>query len=129
MVRPFLSPGRGRALAGLSMGGRHTQLVGFKCLDLVSSFGCLSSGDPDTEKSSATFLNDPDVNKKVDYLLVAQGTHEVNAMNRRSFLLHEALEKHKVNHDYYVGGDGAHDWGTWRHLLYYRLLPNLWKKN
>ena len=120
---------RGRALAGLSMGGRHTQLVGFKCLDLVSSFGCLSSGDPDTEKSSATFLNDPDVNKKVDYLLVAQGTHEVNAMNRRSFLLHEALEKHKVNHDYYVGGDGAHDWGTWRHLLYYRLLPNLWKKN
>lgn len=120
---------RGRALAGLSMGGRHTQLVGFKCLDLFSSFGCLSSGDPDTEKSSANFLNDPDVNKKVDYLLVAQGTHEVNAMNRRSFLLHEALQKHNVNHDYYVGGDGAHDWGTWRHLLYYRLLPNLWKKN
>lgn len=67
---------RGRALSGLSMGGRHTQFVGFKCLDLFSSFGVLSAGDVDTEKTSAEFLNDLEVNKKVDYLFVGQGTHE-----------------------------------------------------
>ena len=43
----------GRAIAGLSMGGRHAQLVGFKCLDLFASFGILSAGDPESEKSDA----------------------------------------------------------------------------
>ncbi|RYF69864.1 MAG: hypothetical protein EOO39_16785 [Cytophagaceae bacterium] len=43
-----------------------------------------------------------------------------------SSYLRKALQKHNIKHDYYVGGEGAHDWGTWRHLLYYRLLPNLW---
>lgn len=119
---------KGRALAGLSMGGRHTQLVGFNCLDLFGSFGCLSSGDLNTEHSSAKFLNDPDINQKVDYLFVGQGTGEVATIGLRTVALHEALQKHNVRHEYYVGGDGAHDWGTWRHLLYYRFLPNLWRK-
>ncbi|GAB3260453.1 esterase family protein [Larkinella harenae] len=123
-----LTQPKGRALAGLSMGGRHTQLVGFNCLDLFSSFGCLSSGDLNTEQSSAKFLNDPAINKKVDYLLVGQGTGEVSTIGRRTVALHEALQKHNIKHDYYVGGDGAHDWATWRHLLYYRLLPNLWQQ-
>lgn len=26
-----------------------------------------------------------------------------------------------------IAGMG-HDWSTWRHLLYYRFLPNLWRK-
>ena len=47
---------RGRALAGLSMGGRHAQLVGFKALDLFASFGILSAGDPESEKSTPEFL-------------------------------------------------------------------------
>ena len=116
----------GRALAGLSMGGRHTQLVGFKCLDLLASFGVLSAGDPESEKTSAAFLNDPETNAKVDYLLVGLGTHE-NIPTNRSVVFHQILEKHKIRHDYYIGGNGAHDWATWRHLLYARLLPNLWR--
>ena len=117
---------RSRALSGLSMGGRHTQFVGFKCLDLFSSFGVLSAGDVDTEKSSAAFLNDPEVNSKIDYLLVGQGTAEERP-GTRTDALKQALIRHGVKHDYYVGGDGGHDWGTWRHLLYARLLPNLWR--
>jgi enterochelin esterase-like enzyme len=35
---------------------------------------------------------------------------------------------YKITHEYYVGGYGGHDWATWRHLLYYRFLPNLWRK-
>lgn len=119
---------RGRALAGLSMGGRHTQMVGLKNLDLFSSFGVLSAGDLETEKVSAAFLSDPAANQKVDYLLVGQGTGEANApIGKRAIALHEALQKHNIKHEYYVGGEGAHDWGTWRHLLYYKLLPNLWR--
>lgn len=118
---------KGRALAGLSMGGRHTQLVGLKNLNLFSSFGVLSAGDLETEKVSATLLNDPAANQKIDYLLVGQGTGEVATIGKRAVALHEALQKHNVKHDYYVGGDGSHDWGTWRHLLYYKLLPNLWR--
>jgi enterochelin esterase family protein len=117
---------RGRALAGLSMGGRHTQLVGFKALDLFASFGVLSAGDPESEKSTPEFLNDPAINQKVDYLLVGLGTWE-NQPSNRSVLFHGILEKHGVRHDYHVGGNGAHDWATWRHLLHERLLPNLFK--
>lgn len=116
---------RGRALAGLSMGGRHAQLVGFKSLDLFASFGILSAGDPESEKSTPEFLNDPAINQKVAYLFVGLGTHE-NQPTNRSVVFHQILEKHKIAHDYYVGGDGGHDWGTWRaHLVY--MLPKLWR--
>lgn len=117
---------RGRAIAGLSMGGRHAQLVGFKCLDLFASFGILSAGDPESEKSVPEFLNDPAINKKVDYLFVGLGTYE-NQPTNRSVVFHQILDKHKIEHDYYVGGNGAHDWATWRHLLYARFLPGLWR--
>jgi enterochelin esterase-like enzyme len=118
----------GRALSGLSMGGRHTMFIGFRSLDLFASFGVLSAGDVDAEKSVANFLNDPQVNKKVDYLFVGQGTEEAKGqMGARCVALHEALLKHNIKHEYYVGGYGGHDWATWRHLLYYRFLPNLWR--
>ena len=88
----------------------------------------LSAGDVDSEAAIPTFLNDPDVNKKVDYLFVGQGTAEANApLGKRCVVLHESLLKHKINHEYYVGGHGGHDWATWRHLLYAKLLPNLWR--
>lgn len=119
---------RGRALSGLSMGGRHTMFIGFRSLDLFANFGILSAGDTDAEQSLARFLNDPDVNKKVAYLFVGQGTNEASGrMGDRCVKLHEALERHKIKHEYYVGGQGGHDWSTWRHLLYYRFLPNLWR--
>jgi enterochelin esterase family protein len=116
---------RGRAIAGLSMGGRHAQLVGFKALDLFRSFGIMSAGDPESEKSTPEFLNDPAINQKVDYLFVGLGTHE-NQPTNRSVVFHQILDKHKVAHDYYIGGDGGHDWGTWRAHLHY-LLPKLWR--
>jgi enterochelin esterase-like enzyme len=116
----------GRALAGLSMGGRHTQLVGFKALDMFASFGVLSAGDPESEKSTPEFLKDPDINTRVDYLLVGLGTHEDQPTNR-AVVFHRILEKHGVKHDYAVGGNGGHDWATWRWLLHERLLPNLFR--
>ncbi len=121
---------KGRALAGLSMGGRHTMFVGFNSLDLFASFGVLSAGDVDAENSLAKFLQAPDTRKSIDYLFVGQGTVEAaGRMGERCAALHKALLNHNLAHEYYVGGYGGHDWATWRHLLYYRFLPNLWRKN
>jgi enterochelin esterase family protein len=119
---------KGRAISGLSMGGRHSMFIGFRSLDLFANFGILSAGDTDAETSLASFLNDPNVNNKVDYLFIGQGTEEAKGFfSRRVDGLCKALDNHSIEYEYYVGGNGGHDWSTWRHLLYYRFLPNLWK--
>lgn len=121
---------KGRAISGLSMGGRHAMYIGFRSLDLFGSFGILSAGDVNAETSLAYFLNDPEINKKVDYLFVGQGTEEANGfMGNRCVALDEALTNHNIEHEYYVGGHGGHDWATWRHLLNYQFLPHLWRNN
>jgi enterochelin esterase-like enzyme len=118
----------GRAISGLSMGGRHSMFIGFRSLDVFANFGILSAGDENPESTLAHFLTDPKVNDKVDYLFVGQGTEEASGFfNRRCKALHDALTNHQIEHEYYVGGYGGHDWNTWRHLLYYRFLPNLWR--
>lgn len=119
---------KGRAISGLSMGGRHSMFIGFRSLDLFANFGILSAGDVNPETTLSHFLNDADVNNKVEYLFIGQGTKEAEGFfNQRCQALHEALNNHSINHEYYIGGHGGHDWSTWRHLLYYRFLPNLWR--
>ena len=120
----------GRAISGLSMGGRHTMFVGLNSLDLFANFGVLSAGDNKPEETSlASFLNDPKANDKVDYLFVGQGGAEEKGMfNVRVKGFTDALDKHGIDYEYYCTGNAGHDWSTWRHLLYERFLPNLWKK-
>jgi len=119
----------GRALSGLSMGGRHTMFSGMeRCLDLFANFGVLSAGDPTPEKTMPNFFSTKNVNSKIDYLFVGQGTEEAkNAFNIRLKAFVDKLEERGIKHEYYEGGHGGHDWSTWRHLLYYRFLPNLFK--
>ena len=114
-----------RAISGLSMGGRLSQYVGFRCLDLFGSFGLLSSAI-DTKETPAIF--EKDFNDKVDYLFLGAGTYETNPRARHQ-LFHEELDKMGIKHEYYVGSNGAHDLVAWKHLLYYRFLPNLWRTN
>jgi enterochelin esterase-like enzyme len=118
---------KGRAISGLSMGGRHTEAVGFNAIDLFSSFGILSAGDLEPDKLNPAFFNDPKIKDKVDYLLVGLGSGELDFVGKRSAATHAALEKAGIKHDYFIGGEGAHDWGTWRMLLHDKLLPNLFK--
>ena len=89
----------------------------------------LSAGDVDSEKSSLNSSKQTrSVNKKIDYLFVGQVEAEGH-LGERCVALRKALEEHNITHDYYVGGYGGHDWATWRHLLYNRFLPSLWRKN
>lgn len=115
----------GRAISGLSMGGRHAQYVGLNNLDLFASIGLLSAALPVDQTPS---LKEPDINSKLDYFFVGAGTHETRPGVRHE-VLHNDLVKLNVKHEYYVGSRGAHDLITWRHLLYYRFLPNLFRTN
>ncbi len=112
-----------RAISGLSMGGRHAQYVGLNNLDLFASVGLLSAALP-VDQTPA--LKDPGINSKLDYLFVGAGTHETRPGVRHE-VLHKDLEKLNVKHEYYIGSRGAHDLITWRHLLYYRFLPSLFR--
>lgn len=113
----------GRAVSGLSMGGRHAQYIGLNNLDLFASVGILSAAIPVDQTPS---LKEPDINSKIDYLFVGAGTYETRPGVRHE-VLHNDLVRLNVKHEYYIGSNGAHDLITWRHLLYYRFLPNLFR--
>lgn len=114
----------GRAIAGLSMGGRHAQVIGFNNLDKFASFGLFSSAE---SLDLTPAVNQPDFNSKVDYLFLGAGTNETRPGARHE-VLHNELVKRNIKHEYYIGSNGAHDFVTWRHLLYYQFLPGLWRK-
>ena len=115
-----------RAISGLSMGGRHAQIIGMNNLDVFGSIGILSAGE--SFDLMPGVLDDPDLNDKIDYLFVGAGTYETRPGSRQE-LLHRQFEEKNIEHEYYIGGEGAHDFVTWRHLLYYRFLPSLWRDN
>jgi enterochelin esterase-like enzyme len=115
-----------RAISGLSMGGRHAQIIGMNNLNVFGSIGILSAAE--SFDFMPGVMDDPNLNDKIDYLFVGAGTYETTPDSRQA-LLHKALEEKNIDHEYYVGGDGAHDFVTWRHLLYYKFLPKLWRTN
>ena len=110
-----------RAISGLSMGGRHTQYVGIRNLDLFSNMGILSAA---MEIDDTPAFRDSDINSKIDYLLVGAGTYETNPTSRHQ-VLHDELIELGVEHEYLIGGN-AHDFLTWRFLLHH-FLQNLWR--
>ena len=55
-----------RALSGLSMGGRMTQYVALRNLDVFGSMGILSAA---IDLSETPVVNEPDVNDRIDYRL------------------------------------------------------------
>lgn len=112
-----------RAIAGLSMGGRHAQIIGFNNLDLFGSIGILSAAE---SLDLTPSIDEPDFNSKVDYLFLGAGKNETTPTSRHA-VLHEELLKRNINHEYYIGSNSAHDFITWRHLLYYEFLPKLWR--
>ncbi len=112
-----------RAISGLSMGGRHSQYIALRNLDLFGSLGILSAAIAIDE---TPVLRDPDFNSKIDYFFLGAGTHETNPTARHQ-VLHDQLVELGIKHEYLVGSIGAHDLIAWRFLLHY-FLQNLWRK-
>jgi enterochelin esterase family protein len=107
------------------MGGRMSQYVMLRNLDVFGSVGILSAAIG-LEETPA--IKEPDVNDRIDYMLVGGGQYESGPMGRHT-TLHNQLTELGVRHVYDDDAPGAHDLVTWRHLLYYHLLPDLWRNN
>lgn len=103
-----------RAMAGLSMGGMQTMMIGMTHLDTFSSFGIFSGVMGITDVKTAyngVFADPAALNQKVHVLYISIGTTE-NVQGARHF--HEALEQQGIHHTYFESQGTAHEWQTWR---------------
>jgi len=129
---------RGRALAGLSMGGGHTLNLGFTQTDLFSHLGVFSSGifDPKglphlTEAPIAEFerrhrmvLSSPSRRRGFPELWFATGRRDFLLSVTRSTV--DFLRKHDFPVTYHET-EGGHTWDRWRDYLR-QFLPLLFPK-
>ena len=116
-----LAGGANRALAGLSMGGGQTLRVGLTNPDLFAYLGVWSAGvnprtNPDFEKRSAAFLENPEkTNKSVKLFWIGVGANDTLA-NAGSKHLVELLKQRGIRHEYHES-PGGHTWINWRRYL------------
>jgi enterochelin esterase-like enzyme len=114
-----------RAMAGLSMGGMQTFMIGLKHLDLFASLGGFSGGGAgfgggpvDMKTVHGGVMADAEAfNKKMRILWIGVGSAEGRIYDSLKGY-HEALEKHGVRHGYYESPGGTHEWLTWRRCLH-----------
>jgi enterochelin esterase-like enzyme len=116
-------PGRENcAMAGLSMGGGQTAMIGLNHLELFSSFGFFSSGitanalaDTKTAYKGA-FADAASFNKKVKVFWFGAGTAETALLNRHADVK-KKLADLGIKSTFYESQGTAHEWHTWRRCL------------
>jgi enterochelin esterase-like enzyme len=111
-----------RAMAGLSMGGLQTMLIGLNHLELFSHYGFFSAAiignimdDPKTAFKGA-FADAASFNKKVKVLWFGAGSGEaqfVNMMNDSR----KKLDALGIKSTGYISQGTFHEWHTWRRDL------------
>jgi enterochelin esterase-like enzyme len=121
---------KGRALAGLSMGGLQTLYAGIKNNQMFSYLGVFSSGwfanNPTLSDPQYAFMkaNAAAINSNIKLLWVAMGGKEDIAHNNCKVMLAKFDEMNiKYSYTEYPGG---HTWPVWRHNLY-SFAPLLFK--
>ena len=106
-----------RAIAGLSMGGNQTLLVGLTHLDLFRYVGAFSpvifnqSADQDFKDA---FAAPAAANKKLKQFYIYCGNKDTLFASNKSF--HELLDQRGITHTF-VETEGAHVWWNWRDYL------------
>ena len=98
---------RGRALAGLSMGGGQALSIGVKHPELFGSVAGLSAAARDFDASKF----------KRPFRLLWIGCGTEDRLFAASQKMHEALTAEKVPHEWWEG-KGAHEWQVWRKHFY-----------
>jgi len=116
---------RGRAMAGLSMGGGQTQRTVFKYPELFANAGIFSAHFDAESERAKELLSDPDrFNSEFDLLFVGAGEYEpVCEYNRE--LMRELREKGIQSVIY--SAPGWHDWTAWRYCAR-EFISRLWRK-
>jgi enterochelin esterase-like enzyme len=112
-----------RALAGLSMGGAETLVVGLNHLEMFSQLGAFSSGGLPPDFAQAFPNLSAKTNEQVKLLWISCGKDDrlIDANNKFVAFLKE----HQVKHEYVVT-EGAHTWLVWRRNLA-SLAPQLFR--
>ncbi len=115
-----------RAMAGLSMGGMQTFLIGLNHLDTFSAFGGFSGAGGgfggivfDVKTAHGGVMADASAfNQKVHVLWLGIGTVEPPRMYESVKNYHNALTTAGIKHIYYESPGTAHEWLTWRRSLH-----------
>jgi enterochelin esterase-like enzyme len=113
-----IAPGAdNRAIAGLSMGGNQTLIIGLSHLDLFHYVGAFSpvimnaNADEDFKK---LFADTAGANKRLKVFNIYIGKDDTLYMSNVSF--HKLLDQHQVKH-VFTETEGAHVWWNWRDYL------------
>lgn len=103
-----------RALAGLSMGGAETLVVGLNHLETFSQLGAFSSGGlpPELPKTFASLSAKANDQLKLLWISCGKDDRLIEANNKFVAFLKERNVKHE-----YVVTEGAHTWLVWRRNL------------
>ncbi|WP_051041039.1 alpha/beta hydrolase-fold protein [Fibrisoma limi] len=125
-------PGReNRAMAGLSMGGLQTMLIGMKHVDLFSHYGFFSGAifgdmlaDPKTAFNGA-FADAKAFNNKVKVLWFGAGSEEKRFVEMAADAC-KKLGDLGIKSTYYESPGTYHEWHTWRRCLH-EFAPLLFK--
>jgi enterochelin esterase-like enzyme len=113
-----IAPGAdNRAIAGLSMGGNQTLIIGLNHLDLFHYVGAFSpvimnaNADQDFR---TLFADAAGANKKLKVFNIYIGKEDTLYMSNVSF--HQLLDQHQIKH-VFTETEGAHVWWNWRDYL------------
>jgi enterochelin esterase family protein len=113
-----IAPGAdNRAIAGLSMGGNQTLIIGLNHLDLFHYVGAFSPVimNANADQDFKTLLADAaGANKKLKVFNIYIGKEDTLYMSNVSF--HQLLDQHQVKH-VFTETEGAHVWWNWRDYL------------
>ncbi len=114
-----------RAMAGLSMGGMQTNIIGVENPDVFSHIGIFSGGtvgDPATAHDG--IMADAEAySRKVKLIFQSCGSKERPESVRAN---HEQLKAAGINSVCYISPDTAHEWQTWRRS-FHQFAQHLFK--
>lgn len=113
---------KGRALAGLSMGGGQSLNFGLKHLDTFAWVGAFAPA-PNTKPAGDLIKEPAAASKQLELLWLSCGDTDFILDGSKKF--HAALEGMKVPHVWHLGS-GGHTWAVWKADLYL-LAPRLFR--
>jgi enterochelin esterase-like enzyme len=123
-----VAPGpKNRAIAGLSMGGYQSLLVGLGNLDKFGNIGVFSAGARglDADRYKSVLADSGRLAKSLDVFWIGIG--DKDALIKDAAILETTLKTANVRHQYVVTPGGAHTWMIWRSYLS-EFLPLLFQR-
>lgn len=104
----------GRALVGLSMGGRQALTIGLRHSDLFGWIGGFSASGPDAEDVASALEDPATTNERLALLWLTCGKDDHLMQRNEEFVA--LLAEKGIDHEWRPT-EGDHSWPVWRHHL------------